>query len=116
MGLMGWLSSKGPAGKIARGVHGQFIDLKSRHPEMSEEDISNALFIHGYSTGKSLNKMERIRINKYFEDDSKIASIYDLCMAIIDIELNITERDFKAFEIARKIVVSELNKLGYTIH
>lgn len=111
MGFMDWLSSKGPAGRIARGVHRQFIDLKRRHPEMSEEEIAKALFLHGYSTGKSLNKMEQIRINKYFEDDSKIASIYDLCMAIIDIELNITERDDKAFEMARKVVVNELNKL-----
>lgn len=115
MGLMDWLNSKGPAGKIARGVYGQFIDLKRRHQEMSEEEIAKALFLHGYSTGKSLNKMEQIRINKYFEDDSKITSIFDLCMAIIDIELNITAKDDKAFEMAKNIVISELNKLGHTI-
>ncbi len=115
MGLMDWLSSKGPAGKIARGVHGQFIDLKRRHPEMSEEEIAKALFLHGYSTGKSLNKMEQIRINKYLEDDSRITSILDLCMAIIDIELNISGRDEKAFEMAKNIVISELKKLGYVL-
>jgi len=113
MSLKDWLASKGPAAMIADGVFNQFAQVKYKFPHMSEDEIARNLLIKGYLTGKPLNSKQRSRLDYYINDQSKIISIYDLCLAIVDIEFGISPYDGKAYSMACDIVEKQLAALGY---
>lgn len=113
MGLMNWLASRGPAAKVARGVFNQFTQIKYKFPQMTEDKIARNLLVRGYLTGKSLNSKQQSRLDFYLNSQSRIMSIYDLCLAIIDIDFGISPNDRKPYIMACDIIEKELTALGY---
>ena len=117
MGITKWLAKRGPAGKIAKAVFSQYQDVINRFPEQTEAQIATNLFIRGYITGTKLDKRQSSRFFPYFQQlmdgDAQIESIYELCLKIIEIEMNITPSDGEPYYLAKDIISEELRKLGY---
>ncbi len=114
MGLFNWLGKRGEARILARSASEAYLKHKTQTPELSEAEIAQKLFMQRCSS-RNLNKAEQLRFEKFLETEKEVNSLFNLCLAMVHILLNITEADGKAYQTLRKIIEEELTLMGHKI-
>ncbi len=112
MGLFRRIGKRGAARTLARSAHEALIKYKTDNPDLSEAEIAEELFKQRCSPG-NLNKAEKVRFKKYLEEQGKADSLFNLCLAMIYIILDVSETDVKGYEIVRKVIEKELARSGH---
>ncbi len=114
MGFFKRIGKRGAARTLAKSAHEAFIKYKKDNPDLPEAEIAEELFKQRCSPG-NLNKAEKVRFNKYLEEQGKADSLFKLCLAMIYILLDVSEADVKEYEIVRKVIEEELVRSGHEI-
>jgi hypothetical protein len=116
MGLFKWLQKRGLAGMIPRNAYNQYEKWRRRDASLSEEEIAQAIFSLRYISGNPiLNKEDTFRLRSYMGSDFECKSLFDFCLASLDIEGHIDPTDDDAFYNVAKIMIEELKRLGFRV-
>jgi len=99
---------------IPRGEYPIYKMWKKENPDVTEKELSIALFNRRFSTtvvGSS--HQEKARIKSYFEKNPEPENLIDMCIASAMVEFRIPTENKKTYNYVKKIISTELFKLGY---
>ncbi|MFC1781119.1 hypothetical protein ACFLZ8_02510 [Planctomycetota bacterium] len=113
MGFMNWLAKRNIKG-IVKSQASKFKKTKKINPNISDAIIINKIFESRFDR-KLLRatKGEKERITEYIKKNDIPKSLFDLCLAIGEIEF--APRDMEQYFYIHDIMLNELERLGYKV-
>lgn len=111
MGFFKWLQKKGSVGSTVRTIIRQYKFVKSRNSDLREEEILKYIFENRYKSVPPLGSSAKLRYSFALSNPKTFASVRNLTMSILDIEMDINQLGGKVFINSSQIVDEEISRL-----
>lgn len=110
MALLDWLQRVGTVGSVARWAYYNYHNIYIGKVISSPNEICMYMFKVRYESYPILSEKQKMKIKTF--EKIKIESIFDLCMIIFNIEMDISPNDANLFLRVEKNTTYVLNKLN----